>query len=46
VANLETQPQVETLDRLCLSLTARTLPLPEFYNMSISLIPTAAVVAL
>jgi len=38
--------QVETLDRLCLARRARTFPLPEFYNMRISLIPTAAVVAL
>ena len=38
--------QVETLDRLCLARTASTSPLPEFYNMPIVLIPTAAVVAL
>jgi hypothetical protein len=38
--------QIETLDRLCLSRRARTFPLPEFYNVTIRLIPTAADVAL
>jgi hypothetical protein len=38
--------QVETLDRLCLARRASTSPLPEFYNMPMVLIPTAAVVAL
>jgi hypothetical protein len=38
--------RVETMDRLCLSRMARTFPLPEFYNITIGLIPTAAVVAL
>jgi hypothetical protein len=34
------------LDRLSLSRRARTFPLPEFYDMTVTLIPTAAVVAL
>jgi hypothetical protein len=34
------------LDRLCLARRAGTFPLPEFYNMSSGLIPTAAGAAL
>jgi hypothetical protein len=34
------------LDRLCQSRRARTLPLPEFYNMTVGSIPIGAVVAL
>ena len=38
--------QVETPDRLYRSRRRGTLQLPEFYDMTVSLIPTAAIVAL